>query len=134
MTVTQESVGTKADRGEVGFKPGRARQFLIFPKSLRAFAGRTVVGVKYDLIGSSEIPKSERAASPRPHKKPKRPVHPGKMNPEILKKVIVFKPAPQDDEDEDVTELKKQIRQAMALLEDGKAVAAFNLLKRIVGD
>ncbi|MEO8353399.1 MAG: hypothetical protein ABI680_16845 [Chthoniobacteraceae bacterium] len=87
MTVSQESVGTKADRGEVGFEAGRARQFLIFPKSLRAFAGRTVVGVKYDLIGSREPPKSERAAPPRPHKKPKpkRPVRRGKPDPEILK-------------------------------------------------
>lgn len=126
---------TKADRGEVGFEPGRARQFLIFPKSLRAFAGRTVVGVKYDLIGSREIPKSERAAAPRPIKKPKpkRPVRGGKPDAEISKKLVAFKPAPQDDEDEEVTDLKKQIRQAMALLEDGKAAAALNLLKRIVG-
>ncbi len=62
MTVSQEPVGTKADRGEVGFEPGRARQSLIFPKSLRAFGGHTVVGVKYDLLSSREIPKGERAA------------------------------------------------------------------------
>jgi len=33
MTVHQELVGNKADHGTVGFVPGRARQFLIFPKS-----------------------------------------------------------------------------------------------------
>ncbi len=124
----------KADRGKVGFEPGRARQFLIFPKSLRAFAGHTVVGVKYDLLGSREIPKSERAAPPRPPKKRKSPVRRVKPDPEISKKVVVFKPASQEDEDEEVTDLKKQVRHAMALLEDGKAVAAFNLLKRIVGE
>jgi hypothetical protein len=43
MTVAQESVGTKTDRGEVGFHPGPSRQFLVFPKSLRA--DRDVVGV-----------------------------------------------------------------------------------------
>jgi hypothetical protein len=135
MTVSQESVGTKADRGEVGFKPGRSRQFLIFPKSLRAFAGRTVVGVKYDLLGSREVPKSERAAPPRPPKKPKakRPIRRENPDPEITKKVVSFKPEPPAEEDEDIADLKKQIRHAMALLEDGKAVAAFNLLKRTAG-
>jgi hypothetical protein len=48
-------------------------------------------------------------------------------------KVVAFKPAPEeDDEDEEIAELKKQVRHAMAVLEEGKAVAAFNLLKRIV--
>jgi hypothetical protein len=31
MTIWQEAVGTKADRGKVGFEPGPGRQFLIFP-------------------------------------------------------------------------------------------------------
>ena len=30
--------------------------------------------------------------------------------------------------------MKKQVRHAMTVLEEGKAVAAFNLLKRIVAD
>jgi hypothetical protein len=33
---------------------------------------------------------------------------------------------------EEVEEIKKQVRQAMKILEEGKQVAAFNLLKRIV--
>lgn len=138
MTVSQESVGTKADRGEVGFKPGRSRQFLVFPKSLRAFAGRTVVGIKYDLVESPDIPKSERAAPPRAPKKPKpKKPAPVKEKPAgvAYEKVVAFKPAPPDEEDEDeeVTELKQHIRKAIGLLEDGKAVAAFNLLNRAVG-
>ena len=71
MTVFQDAVGTKTDRGEVGFKPGRGRQFLVFPKSLQSFAGQTVVGIKYDLISSPEVPKSQRAKVPRPPKKTK---------------------------------------------------------------
>lgn len=70
-TVFQEAVGTKTDRGEVGFQPGRGRQFLVFPKSLKSFTGRSVVSIKYDLIGSPEVPHSERAKAPRPPKKPK---------------------------------------------------------------
>ncbi|MEO7934338.1 MAG: hypothetical protein ABIT76_14380 [Chthoniobacterales bacterium] len=30
LTVFQETVGNKADRGEVGFQPGPLRQFLVF--------------------------------------------------------------------------------------------------------
>jgi hypothetical protein len=132
MTVFQEAVGNKTDRGEVGFEPGRNRQFLLFPKSLRAFAGRKVVGIKYELLGAAELPKSQRAPAPRPPKpKPKRTPVKSKHEPEPTK-VVAFKAAAQDDEDEQITELKAQIRRAMDLLEDGKAVAAFNLLKRIV--
>ena len=69
--VAQEAVGTKRDRSEVGFQSGPGVQFLVFPKSLTPFAGRTVVGIKYDLISSPEVPKSERAKPPRPPKKPK---------------------------------------------------------------
>jgi hypothetical protein len=50
MTVHQPDTGSKADRGEIGFHPGKSRQFLLFPKSLRQFAKRTVVGIKYDKV------------------------------------------------------------------------------------
>jgi outer membrane biosynthesis protein TonB len=137
MTVFQEAVGTKTDRGEIGFQPGRNRQFLVFPKSLRAFNGRTVVGIKYDLLTSPEVSRNERAPAPRPPKpkpKPKAKPTPArtKHEPEPTK-VVAFKAEPPEDEDEEITDLKKQVRHAMALLEDGKAVAAFNLLKRAVG-
>ena len=139
MTLAQEAVGTKTDRGQVGFHPGRSRQFLVFPKSLRAFAGRDVVGIKYDLLSSAGVPKSKRAAPPRPPKKPKPKtaarVRPVKTEPPATLKVVAFKPpVEEEDEDDDIADLKKQVRHAMAVLEEGKAVAAFNLLKRIVGD
>jgi len=151
MTVQQTAVGTKTDRGEVGFHPGTSRQFLVFPKSLRAFAGRSVVGIKYDLLGTTEIPKGQRAAAPRPPKKKPRqasvssipapkPARTPKARTEKTaaapkSKVVPFKPAPPAvDDDEDIADLKKQVRHAMAVLEEGKAVAAFNLLKRIVED
>lgn len=44
------------------------------------------------------------------------------------------KTADEDEDDEDIADLKNQVRHAMAVLEEGKAVAAFHLLKRIVGD
>jgi hypothetical protein len=44
LTVTQATVGAKTDYGEVGFKEGGTRQYFIFPKSLRLFVGRKIVG------------------------------------------------------------------------------------------
>lgn len=151
MTVKQTAVGTKTDRGEIGYHPGTSRQFFVFPRSLRTFAGRTVIGIKYDLLGSAAVPKSERAAAPRPPQKasrkpfvPKTPTakpartaktRPAKTHGPAKFKVVPFEPAPpEDDDDEAIADLKKQVRHAMAVLEGGKPVAAFNLLKRIVED
>jgi len=140
MTVAQQTVGTKTDRGEVGFHPGLNRQFLVFPKSLRSFADRDVVGIKYDLLSSPDVPRSKRAATPRPPKMRKAKsvptVRPEKTEPPAARKVVVFKPPVEeiDGEEDDIADLKKQVRHAMAVLEEGKAVAAFNLLKRIVND
>src|SRR4051794_41147617 len=66
LTVSQATVGAKADYGEVGFEEGGTRQYLIFPKSLRHFAGRKIVGIKYDLLSLKELPASQRAAAPKP--------------------------------------------------------------------
>ena len=66
MTVFQETVGTKADRGTVGFEPGHGRQFLIFPKPLKAFVDRNIVGIKYDLWKDADIPKAKSKAPPAP--------------------------------------------------------------------
>ena len=63
MTVWQDSVGPKADRGKVGFEPGPGRQFLIFPKSLRAFTEHTVFGIKYDLLDSRGLPKKRASCT-----------------------------------------------------------------------
>lgn len=139
MTVFQETVGTKTDRGEVGFQPGRGRQFLVFPKSLKPFADHSVVGIKYDLIKSREVPSRERATPSRPPKKSKpkdRKIDKSGREPVPKHNVIAFERPPEkqqeEDDDDEIAELKRQVRHAMAVLEDGKAVAAFNLLKRIV--
>ncbi len=62
-------------------------------------------------------------------------MRPEKTEPPATRKVVAFKPPVEDDdEDEDIAELKKQVRHAMSVLEEGKAVAAFNQLKRLVSD
>jgi hypothetical protein len=134
MTVFQETVGTKADRGTVGFEPGHGRQFLIFPKPLKAFVDCNIVGIKYDLWKDADIPRTlrkppkpaARKAKPKPLKEKKKSA----ASPNILK----FHPEPAKEKSGggEIEEIKAQIRKAMALLEDGKAVAAFNLLTRTV--
>jgi len=151
VTVYQSSVGSKADHGEVGFHPGVSRQYLVFPRSIGAFDGRKVIGIKYNLLESVPIPKSQQAEKPVPPPPKKRPNHTkvAKQKPEPNEeehdlvppeKLVKFpEPLPrEDDEDHEVSEaieeIKAQVRKAMGELEKGKQVAAFNLLKRIVAD
>ena len=66
LTVHQEHVGAKKDYGEVGYDGDRGAQILIFPKSIRRFAGRQVIGIKYDLVEEPEAapPRKEKEKTP----------------------------------------------------------------------
>jgi hypothetical protein len=133
VTVFQESVGHHTDRGTVGFEPGINRQFLIFPKSVRSFEGKEIVGIKYDLLKVKEISKSQRATTPKPPrpKKEKSVQHREKVEaPEESRTEEQLRPK----RNESVAAIKQKVRQAMKILEAGKAVAAFNLLKELVGE
>jgi len=206
MTVFQDTVGSKADRGVVGFELGPARQFLIFPKSLRAFEGKQIIGIKYELWSAKEPSKAERAGPvKKPEKKKPQPAA-TKLPPNVfafpsmrdeedaadrdgasekvqLKAKAEPKRKPQaeakvretkapakvkskaeaktgprggaktrskveesqaeekvsaasdeDDAKAEVTKMKEHVRAAMDALEQGKQIAAFNILKRIVED
>ncbi len=61
LTVRQRPVDTKADYGTVGFERGIAGQILIFPKSIKHFADKRVIGVKYDLLEWPGVPKTQEA-------------------------------------------------------------------------
>jgi hypothetical protein len=101
------------------------------------FRGNRIVGIKYDLLNAGPPPKERAKSVKEPKKastfleeqsKPRgRPPH---------EKVVYFtKPELQQEPDEEndaLEDIKKEVRHAMALLEQGKQVAAFNLLKRIV--
>jgi hypothetical protein len=52
LTVQQESRGGKKDYGQVGLHSGKLVQYLIFPKSLRSFLGRKIIGIDYDALAS----------------------------------------------------------------------------------
>lgn len=61
MTVVQETVGTKKDFGVVGFHRVEHASYWIFPKSLREFEGKRVIGIKYDLLN---VPKPKEPVTP----------------------------------------------------------------------
>ena len=144
MTVYQQPAATKTDYGTVGFDKNVSGQILIFPKSLKQFSDQRVIGVKYDLIEWPAVPQSQQAeARPPKHlakrkpQDPKTPAPTGKrpvIEENASARVVKF-PRPEAENaeapNEDLEELKNQVRHAMKLLEEGKQVAAFNLLKRI---
>ena len=66
MTIHQRPDGTKTDYGTIGFEKNVPGQVLIFPKSLRSFADKRVIGVKYDLLEWAAAPKSQQAPKAEP--------------------------------------------------------------------
>jgi len=145
MIIHQEHGGNKADSGSVGFKKGVPGQVLIFPKSLKQFAGLRVTGVKYDLLEWPVIPRSQQAPKARMPRIPEKAKPQNAAPPMIAAKqpsrqeslpaTVVQSPREPNDKDEPeeaVEEIKAQVRQAMKVLEEGKYIAAFKLLKRIV--
>jgi hypothetical protein len=54
LTVKQENVGTKKDFGTVGFEEKSPASYLVFPKSLKEFSSKKIVGIKYDLIAPAK--------------------------------------------------------------------------------
>jgi len=129
MTIHQPSTGTKTDFGTVGFLEGVAGQILIFPKSIKAFAGRNVVGIKYELL----------ADEPVHDRKPRRPA-PAKREPASrptrvdTKKILEFPPlrAEPATADEEVGKLRATARLALKALAEGKQVVAHQLLEQIL--
>lgn len=78
MTIEPGSGGSKADVGTIGFeRDAKLGQYLIFPKSLKAFDGARVVGIKFDLVAQPKLaavdPLRHSKESPRrrgAHKEP----------------------------------------------------------------
>ena len=48
MTIQKSESG--AEFGLVGFKQAKTSRYLLFPKSLKRFDGKRVVGIKWDLV------------------------------------------------------------------------------------
>lgn len=124
LSVHQETVGTKADYGEVGYHEDRKAQILVFPKSIKRFAGKKVVGVKYDLL---KQPPPEKKNPQKPTAKVAKAKQPKE---EAQAEVEVVKETPAAELDRSA--LVAGIRKAMRLLDDGKTVAAYRTLEQMV--
>jgi hypothetical protein len=73
LTVNQEGRAGRKDHGEVGLRPARSVQYLIFPKSLRAFIGRRIVGIDYGIMGeqvSASAPPVQKRSPKSPAARP----------------------------------------------------------------
>lgn len=147
MSLSDDSHGAGTEFGTVGYDKKRKGQLLLFPRSLKAFEGMKIVGIKYDLF--SEDPSSELMSKKEPKakksakKKSKGSPAKKSLSSQVIKKTekpppakVIHFPKPkvdEDDEDESVRELKGYARQAMRALEKNNSVSAYNLLKRIIG-
>ena len=48
MTIQQSDAGTEF--GIIGFKQSKTARYLLFPKSLKRFEDKRVIGIKWDLV------------------------------------------------------------------------------------
>jgi hypothetical protein len=131
LSVHQEIVGTKADFGTVGYEGGKQTQVLLFPRKIERFAGRKIVGVKYELLDAPEnAPKAKgKAEAKRTGAARKKPAAAPKPAPKA-KETARAKPAREKGELER-NDLVKGIRSAMKLLDAGKTVAAYRKLEQL---
>ncbi len=119
----QDARGAKKDFAEVGVVPGKGAQFLIFPKSIRRFADRRIVGVRYDLIADATTVEASRGEkAPRPA---------------VRKKTIPHEPPPHAapipfEPPEEADPVKAEIRRALTELSNGQLAKAKRRLKALL--
>jgi len=73
LSVKQEPTGTKKDFGTVGFVAEKYLTYLIFPKPLTAFAGKRIVGIKYEAVREADLSTARAVAAPKRSTKPASP-------------------------------------------------------------
>lgn len=146
LTVHQKVRGAQKDFGVVGIEPGRDVQFLVFPKSLRRYAGRHVVGIRYDLLddapsagtkpsGRGRAATDSDLVSARPRKKKaevkfkKKSVSSHRPLPkaEVPPEPIAFEPATEDNDP-----VKSEIRRALTDLSMGHVTKAKRRLTELL--
>jgi hypothetical protein len=148
MTVHQALRGTKKDYGTVGLHLEGSTQVLVFPKSLRRFGDRHIVGIDYKLIlqpqPTGRVPAMPAAPSNArlKHKKveARPPTEPHQREPKSQR---LAKPEPAraerglhlkaEEKRPPLTrdELLAEIRGAVRELKAGKAVAAYERLSGV---
>ena len=64
LTIKQEPTSRHKDFGVVGFVEQKFVTYLLFPKSLRAFADARIIGIKYDVLEHATVGSAGRVAAP----------------------------------------------------------------------
>jgi hypothetical protein len=135
MTVHQNATGSKADSGEVGYAKAGAGEILIFPKSLKRFEGKKVIGIKYDLLkepSGDDSPKPKKPAKPVAKKKTQEPKNLIHLFTPPKEKASVTPAIQAPATSKEVKYLKQQIRAAIDALENDRHVTAYKILKKLV--
>ena len=145
MSVHQANVGASADFGTVGFVAGLEGVLLVFPKSIKRFSDRHIVGVKYELLDTLKTePKGKRERAekrkiPERAKKPKARPPAMKERKERAAPKPRVKPTPEPKKVEPkpgkalpLEKLISGIKQAMRALDAGNAVRAYKVLAGLV--
>ncbi len=138
VTLHQHARGPR-DFGVVGFEPGRDAQFLVFPESLRAFAGRKVIGIKYEMLQDppAEKPSSSAAREKRKSESPKpRSQRSTRSVRERPKRQAEPKREPEPDAEfiTDADPVKREVRKALIALSAGRTAEAKRRLQEILSN
>lgn len=145
MTIHQEHVGTHKDFGVVGFKPEPHAQFLVFPRSLKTFAEKRIVGIDFALLAESPaLPRptprrapAHRSAATRvePRFKFPEPATPPPMSQSREKsRTAPAAPATAPAKRRAGDPLRRAVELAVRELKNGKAVAAYERLQAALRD
>jgi hypothetical protein len=130
MTIHQDRIRGKADRGTVGFDPGPLRQFMIFPRSISQFAGRYILAIKYELLQGGDA--QSGPLSPKRTAKPASKAKPAKST---VSKIIPFaKAASTESRNRDGKVSQgpaEQLQEAIDLLKGGKQAPALKILRKL---
>jgi hypothetical protein len=143
MTIHQDIRGTRKDFGTVGFETDPNTQFLIFPRSLREFHDRRIVGIDYELLThqarplTSEPPKEKSRVAPRPATQPARAAAaerapPPKAARPSRSKGTSAAAKPQPVPASDRADVQRELQKAIQELRTGKAVAAYERLQSLL--
>ena len=143
MTLHQELHGGKKDFGTVGFLKDRHAQILLFPKSLRRFAGQRIIAVDYALFAKGgmpvagkepEVPKKVRGKPLR-----QRPESAADLKPEKdhltssgKKGVSALVASPTKTEPLALLGVMAVVRRAVKELAAGKSIPAYERLKGLL--
>jgi len=138
VTLHQHARGPR-DFGVVGFEPATDAQFLVFPKSLRAFAGRKVIGIKYELLqkNTPAKPAARKPEKPPPAQSPApRASAPGRTHSSRRAATPAPEPAVESEADfiTETDPVKRDVRKALIALSAGRTAEAKRRLQAILAE